>query len=103
MAQTFGGGFACISTTGFRAATGAASARTALPTDGAGQTPSYIRVSGTNACVKIGDSGVVATNGDTLIQPGDSLYLQVPKSATHIAYIQDSGAGMVNVQALNNS
>ena len=76
MAQTFGGGFAVITTTGFTAATGAASARTAIPVDGSGKIPSFIRVAGINECyVKIGDSTVVATANDTLIQPADAVYL----------------------------
>ena len=48
MAHTFSGGFAVINTTGFTAATGAASARTAIPVDAAGKVPSYIRVAGIN-------------------------------------------------------
>ena len=104
MAHTFSGGFAVINTTGFTAATGAASARTAIPVDAAGKVPSYIRVSGINECyVKLGTVAVTATANDILIQPADALYLQVGRGDTHIAYIQGSAVGKVNVQALGNS
>ena len=104
MAQTFNGGFAVINTTGFTAATGAASARTALPVDAAGLIPSYIRVAGINECyVKLGTVAVTATTNDILIQPADAIYLQVGRGDTHIAYIQGTAAGKVNVQALGNS
>jgi len=104
MAQTFGGGFAVINTTGFTAATGAASARSTIPTDSSGNRPNYIRVAGINECyVKVGDSAVAATSNDILIQPADAIYLQVGKACTHIAYIQGTAAGKINVQALDNS
>ena len=104
MAHTFSGGFAVINTTGFTAATGAASARTAIPVDAAGKVPSYIRVSGINECyVKLGTVAVTATANDILIQPADALYLQVGRGDTHIAYIQGAAVGKVNVQALGNS
>jgi len=104
MAQTFSGGFAVITTTGFTAATGAASARTAIPVDASGNRPNFVRIAGINECyVKLGDSSVTATANDTLIQPADAIYLQVGKGNTHIAYIQGTAAGKVNVQALDNS
>ena len=104
MSQTFNGGFAVITTTGFTASSVAASARSVLPVDGSGNNPNYIRVAAIAACfVKIGDVTVTATANDTLIQPADAIYLQVPKAATHIAYIRESIDGKVNVQALGNS
>ena len=103
MAQTYGGGFITVTTVGFSAATGAASARTAIPVNGSGLTPSYIRVAARNECyVKIGGSGVTATANDMLIQPADSVILQVGRGDTHIAYIQGTAAGQVNVVALDN-
>lgn len=104
MSQTFSGGFACISAVGFTAATGAASARSTIPVDASGNRPNYIRVAAINeSYVKIGDSSVAATANDILIQPADALYLQVGKGNTHIAYIQGTAAGKVNVTALDNS
>ena len=103
MAQSFHAGVTIV-TTGFSAATGAASAATAIPNDSSGRTPSYIRVAARNECyVKLGLSGVTATNQDILVQPADSICLQVPKGITHIAYIQGTGVGQVNVSPLENS
>lgn len=103
MAQTFPMGVV-ITTVGFSAATGAASANTAIPNDGSGRAPNYIRVAARNECyVKLGTSGVAATVNDILIQPADSLILAVPKGITHIGYIQGVAAGQVNVVPLENS
>lgn len=102
MSQTYSGGPVSITAPGFSAATGAASASTAIPVDSAGNKPRYIRVAGINACyVKLGQSGVVATNADVLIQPADREIMTV-SGATHIAYIQDSAAGRVSVVPLEN-
>jgi hypothetical protein len=103
MAKTFSNGVT-IAAAGFSAATGAASARTAIPVDSSGRNPNYIRVSARNECyVKLGTVTVVATTNDALIQPADSLILQVPAGITHIAYIQGTAAGQVNVVPLENS
>ena len=103
MAQTFHAGVTIV-TTGFSAATGAASAASAIPNDSSGRAPNYIRVAARNECyVKLGLSGVTATNQDILVQPADSIFLQVPKGITHIAYIQGAAAGQVNVSPLENS
>jgi hypothetical protein len=104
MAQTFGGGFAVINTVGFTAATGAASARSTIPVDTSGNRPNYIRVAAINeSYVKLGDVTVTATTNDILIQPADAIYLQVGKAVTHIAYIQGTAAGKINVSPLDNS
>ena len=104
MAQTFNGGFIVVTSVGFSAATGAASARSAIPVDGSGNRPNFIRVAARNECYfKIGDSSVTATTNDVLVQNADAVLIQVPKAATHIAYIQGTAAGKVNVQALDNS
>lgn len=85
---------------GFSAATGAASARTAIPVNGAGAAPNYIRVSGRNECyIRVGNSAVVATANDALVQPADAMILKVAGN-THIAYIQGTAAGQVNVVPL---
>ena len=52
---------------------------------------------------RLGTSGVAATTADILVQPADSVILQVPKGITHIAYIQGVAAGAVNVVPLENS
>lgn len=90
-----------ITQTGFSAATGAASARTAIPSSSGG-VPRYIRVAARNECYfKLGDSTVTATANDILVQPADSVIIQV-SGATHIAYIQGTAAGQINVTPLEN-
>lgn len=104
MAQIFSQTGVTITTVGFSAATGAASANTAIPVDSSGRRPNYIRVAARNECyVKLGLVGVAATTNDILIQPADSLILQVPAGVTHIGYIQGTTAGQVNVVPLENS
>jgi hypothetical protein len=103
MAQNFHSGVT-ITAAGFSAATGATSASSAIPNDSSGRAPNYIRVAARNECyVKLGVSGVAATTADILVQPADSIFLQVPKGITHIAYIQGTAAGQVNVVPLENS
>jgi hypothetical protein len=102
MSQTYEGGPINVTQVGFTAATGAASARTVLPTDSAGNRPRYIRVAGINECyVKLGDVTVTATANDTLVQPADSVIMAV-SGATNIAYIQGTSAGKINVVPLEN-
>ena len=109
MAQTFGGGKVAITAASTIAATGASSARSAIPVDASGKKPNYIRVAARNECyVQLGDSTVTASNsagatGSILIQPADSLIIQVPAGFTHIAYIQGSAAGQICVSPLDNS
>lgn len=104
MAQTYGGGFIVVTQVGVSAATGASSARSAIPTDGSGNRPNYVRIAARNECyVKIGDSTVAATANDILVQPSDSIILKVGKADTHIAYIQGTAAGQVNIIPLDNS
>lgn len=104
MAQTYNGGFIVVTVVGFSAATGAVSARTEIPVDGSGNKPNYLRIAARNECYfKIGDSSVAATTNDVLVQNADSVIVQVPKGATHIAYIQGTAAGQINVTPLDNS
>lgn len=109
MAQTYGGGFVVINANSLIAATGAASANSAIPVDASGNRPNFIRVAARNECyIALGTSGVAASNatgatGSILVQPADSLIIQVPKGATHIAYIQGSAAGQICVSPLDNS
>ena len=104
MAQTFSGSAITVTTAGFSAVTGSASAATAIPPDSSGRLPNFIRVAARNECyIKLGTVGVAATNSDILVQPADSVLLSVPKGITHIAYIQGTSAGFVNVIPLENS
>lgn len=102
MSNTYEGGPIAVFAVGFTAATGAATARTAIPTDSAGNLPRYIRVAAINeSYVKLGSSSVNATTNDVLIQPADAAIFPV-NGATHIAYIQGTAAGKVNVVPLEN-
>ena len=102
MSNTFEGGPITVVAVGFTAATGAATARTAIPTDSAGNLPRYIRVAAINeSYVRLGNATVVATTNDSLIQPADAAIFAV-NGATNIAYIQGTAAGKVNVVPLEN-
>lgn len=104
MALTFGGGFITVSRVGVSAATGATSTRSAIPVDGSGNIPNYVRIAARNECyAKIGDGAVVATTNDILVQNADSVILRVGRGDTHIAYIQGVAAGQINIVPLDNS
>ena len=105
MAQSFGGGFFTILATGVTQATSGTSAVVAIPVDSSGNRPNFIRVTAFNETfVKLGLASAAATTNDILVQPADSVVLQVPKGITHIAGIQGAGgAGRFNVTALENS
>jgi hypothetical protein len=105
MAQTFGGGFFTITAVGVTQATSGTSASVAIPNDSSGNRPNYIRVTSSNETfIKLGLAAVTATPNDALVQPADSVVLQVPKGITHIAGIQGAGgAGRFNVVPLESS
>lgn len=103
MSNTYEGGPISVSAIGFTVATGAASARTALPVNSAGNAPRYIRVSAINeSYIKLGDASVTATANDILVQPADCVVIAT-NGATNIAYIQGTAVGKVNVVPLENS
>lgn len=102
MANVFCGGPIMVHSVGSTQATGAASARIAIPVDGSGGVPKYIRVSAINeSYVKLGDVTVVATTNDVLIQPADAALMST-NGRTHIAFIQGTAAGKVNILPLDN-
>lgn len=104
MAQTYGGGFMAVSTTGATVTTGAASAAVSIPVDGSGNRPNYIRIAATaESYVKIGIGSPACTANDILVQPSDAVFLQVPKGATQVTYIQGTATAKVNIVALDNS
>ena len=91
-----------VSVDGISVASGAASARSALPVMASGENPRYVRISATVAAsVRLGNSSVVATAASTQVQPGDSVIMGV-NGATHIAYIQVAAPGVVNVMPLED-
>jgi hypothetical protein len=89
--------------TGANIATGAASANVPIPTAQSGEIPRYVRVIATAAAhVKLGTAGVAAVAADLMVQPADSVTLVVPRGMTHIAAIQDTAAGTVNIVPLED-
>ncbi len=84
---------------GVTATTAASSARSPLPT-ASGSVAKYVRVAASGECyVRLGDSTVVATGNDTLIQPADATIFAT-NGATHIAYIQGGAAGTARVNII---
>ena len=91
-----------IVSTGATIATAGTSARVAIPNDSSGAVPKYVRVSATAAAyVKIGGSSVTAAAGDVLVQPADAVILTVGRQ-THVAAIQVSAAGVVQISPLED-
>lgn len=91
-----------IAATGSTQATGAASARVAIPTTAANTAPRYIRIAAINeSYVRVGDSSVTATTNDVLVQPADAVILRA-QGCTHVAFIQGASAGKVNIMPLED-
>lgn len=87
-----------IMATGVNMTTGAASTSSALPNTLAGIVPRYVRITTTAAAhVRLGVVGLTAVATDVMVIAGESLVLEVPQGITHIAAIQDTAAGTVNV------
>lgn len=92
--------FFTIIATGTQVTTGAASARVAIPNNGAGVVAKYVRLQGiANAYIRPGDSTVVAAATDILLSPNEAVILNV-QGMTHIAYIQETAATKVNITPL---
>lgn len=93
----------CIVASGSNITTGAASASAAIPNTSANTEPQFIRVAATAAAyVKVGASGVTAAAGDILVLPEAPIVLRTHGNS-HIAAIQASAAGVVNVCPLEDS
>lgn len=83
--------------------TGAASARIAIPVCSSGEVPRFIRVACTVAArFRLGTVAITAGAADVLLMPNDALTMTVPLGVTHIAAIQDTAAGKVNVAPMEN-
>lgn len=92
-----------ITVTGINLTTGAASANSALPNASSGEVARYYRITATaNAHVRLGVVGLAALATDAMVVPGESLILECPRGYTHVAAIQDSAAGTVNVVPLED-
>lgn len=83
--------------------TSGVTARIAIPVCSSGEVPRFIRVSATVAArFRLGTVAITAGAADVLVQPSDALIMTVPLGVTHIAAIQDTAAGKVNVAPLEN-
>ena len=103
MAQTFHSGITIVAT-GVAITTSGTSASATIPNDSSGNIPSYIRIAATApACVRLGKTTATAVTTDMQVQPGDAVFLQVPKGFDKIAAIQVSAAGVVQVSPMENS
>lgn len=94
-----------ITKIGVNLASGAASSNAPIPTAASGQLPRYVRITATAAAaVKLGaGAGTAAALGDTMVQPGDGITLNVPVGVTHVAAIQIAAAGVVNIAPLEDA
>jgi hypothetical protein len=89
--------------TGVNIVTSGTSANSPLPTAQSGEVPRYVRISATAAArVKLGIAGVTAVAADMLVQPGDAVRVVIPRGITHVAAIQDTAAGTVNIVPLED-
>lgn len=104
MAQIYNGGFIAVNAVGVTVSTGAASAAVNIPVDASGNRPNYVRIAATaESYVKVGIGSPAATTNDILVQPSDAVFLQIPKGATQITYIQGGSSAKVNIVPLDNS
>ena len=91
-----------IVASGANITTGAASAGTTIPFGSNGAVPKFIRISATvAACVRIGTGVQTAVATDMLVIPGDSV-IMATLGCTHIAAIQQSAAGVVQVSPVED-
>jgi hypothetical protein len=89
--------------TGVNIATSGTSANSPIPTASSGELPRYVRISASVAAhVKLGTAAVAAVVADLMVQPGDAAVIVVPRGLTHIAAIQDTAAGTVNIVPLED-
>jgi hypothetical protein len=93
-----------VATTGANITTGASSASVAIPNNSIGARPRYVRLAATAACyVRLGTASVTAAAGDMLVQPGDCECLVLNTAGfTHVAAIQVSAAGILNITPLDD-
>lgn len=94
--------FITVSKTGVQLASTGTSNGALIPFGSAGDVPRLIRIAATvPACVRIGFGAQTAVVSDLQIQPGDAVCLST-NGATHIAVVQVSSAGVVQVSPLEN-
>lgn len=90
-----------IFTRGATITTGAASANAAIPTV-SGVLPRYVRIAASAAAyVRLGVVADTAAAGDFIVQPGDAVVVNV-NGCTHVAAIQVTAAGIVQLSPVDN-
>lgn len=91
-----------IFATGANITTGAVSAGATIPLDSSGAVPRHIRITASvSACVRIGTGAQTAVATDTVVQPGAPLIIATNR-CTHIAAIQQTAAGVVQVSPVED-
>jgi hypothetical protein len=86
-----------ILATGINITTSGTSAGATIPTKQNGTVPTFIRITtSAAACVRVGYGAQTAVVTDAVVLAGESLILCTGK-CTHIAAIQQTGAGTVQV------
>lgn len=94
--------FIAVSKTGVQITTSGVSADAAIPVDSSGGIPRLVRVAASaGACVRLGLGAQTAVVTDLQVQPGDAVVIST-NGATHIAAIQVTAAGVVQVSPLEN-
>jgi hypothetical protein len=95
--------FITVAVTGAQIATTATSAGTTIPLASDGTVPRFIRVAATApASVRIGVGAQTAVVTDLQVQPGDAVTMST-NGRTHIAAIQVTAAGIVQISPLENN
>ncbi len=83
--------------------TGASSAVVALPTRADGSAARYVRVAVLgDAFIDLGDSGMSAAAGWSMLQPAETSEIYNVAGMTHIAHLQEDSPTLVTVSPLEN-
>ena len=91
-----------IFATGINITTGTVSAGSAIPLNTSGAVPKFIRITASvAACVRIGTGAQTAVDTDAVVQPTAPLIIAT-MGCTHVAAIQQSVAGVVQVSPLED-
>jgi hypothetical protein len=89
-----------VNATGTQVTSGAASAVAAIPNAADGNRARFVRIQAkANAYIRPGTSGTTATANDMLITGNEQVFLNV-QSFTHIAYLQETAATIINITPL---
>jgi len=92
-----------ITNTGINLTTGVASVAGTLPNNSAGVPAKFIRIAATAAAyVRIGVGAQTAVATDMMILPNSAGHIQATLGATHIAALQVSAAGTVQISPVED-